>query len=530
MNKKIHIFYLATDLYINFADIFFSSVHRCFPNIHKNICFFSDKKYEYNYNNDYIDSYENILITNLPYPYNVLFKINYMCEYIKNNNINNDDLFLFFDANTYILNNVKDELYNNIYNKLLEYDFIMLTSPWQCGNFENNNQHGEYFKIKNLHYVTYDYSQTSFFGGKISKLLELYEIYNEELENICAFEEIPNMYDQTMLNKIISEHFKFYNKLFSLNIYYDFDELNSMDITLSNIYNKIKNDDLYCYKYSYDSLVNDCFMIQKFNLTYNNKRSKFFLKRDLYAANYTIYCTYHDNKQIDEYNLIDNKYKHFKIFNATEKHDGYDLYYVNKYLAEFCTQYYVWKNNIKSDIVGFCHYRRQHFMTNEIFDEINNNKYYAFEKCRHDFTFNHAYNYGGLGYHIYKLREYIKNKYPNKVDKFNYIFNSTSEVWFCYKELYFCKWEVFDMIMNFVDGYIKFLFNDNRELYEYSEEEYHELTDFLNQTNWDMREDYGKEHKISFEGFFGYPRCLAFMCEFIIAFLFEFFDKEIKEI
>ena len=36
--------------------------------------------------------------------------------------------------------------------------------------------------------------------------------------------------------------------------------------------------------------------------------------------------------------------------------------------------------------------------------------------------------------------------------------------------------------------------------------------------------------KISFEGFFGYPRCLAFMCEFIIAFLFEFFDKEIKEI
>ena len=245
---------------------------------------------------------------------------------------------------------------------------------------------------------------------------------------------------------------------------------------------------------------------------------------------YMIWCTYHDNSQIAEYDLKDDESKHFKIFNGAEKHDGYDIYYANKYINEFCTQYYVWKNNIKSDIVGFCHYRRQHFMTNEILNEINNNKYYAFEKYKHDFTFNQKYNYDGLGYHIDKLREYIKNKYPNKVDKFDYIFNSTSEVWFCYREIYFCKWEVFDMIMDFVDGYIKFLFNDNRELYEYSEKEYDELTYFLNNVNWSIREDYAKEHNMSFDVFFGAPRCLAFMCEFIIAFLFEFFDEEIKGI
>lgn len=47
-----------------------------------------------------------------------------------------------------------------------------------------------------------------------------------------------------------------------------------------------------------------------------------------------------------------------------------NINYANKVLCEMCTMYYVWKNNLYSDFIGFDHYRRQ-FNINDI-DQINN--------------------------------------------------------------------------------------------------------------------------------------------------------------
>ena len=79
------------------------------------------------------------------------------------------------------------------------------------------------------------------------------------------------------------------------------------------------------------------------------------------SNNYTLWCTYHNNNIPKEYNLYETD--NFKLFND----DDYSLTedninYLHDYLGDIVTYYYVWKNNKKSYIIGFCHYRR-HFNT-----------------------------------------------------------------------------------------------------------------------------------------------------------------------
>ena len=67
---------------------------------------------------------------------------------------------------------------------------------------------------------------------------------------------------------------------------------------------------------------------------------------------------YHNDKIIDEYNLS-NLPSYYKLLNLSDTNiEGDNINYLNPYLCELCGYYYIWKNNIYSPYVGFCHYRR----------------------------------------------------------------------------------------------------------------------------------------------------------------------------
>ena len=71
----------------------------------------------------------------------------------------------------------------------------------------------------------------------------------------------------------------------------------------------------------------------------------------------TFWITYHEDKQIEEYELKGSDI--FKLFKGNKEDvDGDNINYLNKFYSEVVTLYYVWKNNIRSRIIGFGHYRR----------------------------------------------------------------------------------------------------------------------------------------------------------------------------
>lgn len=89
-----------------------------------------------------------------------------------------------------------------------------------------------------------------------------------------------------------------------------------------------------------------------------------------------IWCTYHDPSLIEEYDL-ENK----GVYLFYSKDDTLPMKNINdlqEYWCELVTMWYIWQNQIKSDIVGFCHYRR--FFDKIYEDEINEGCCQVYEK------------------------------------------------------------------------------------------------------------------------------------------------------
>lgn len=96
--------------------------------------------------------------------------------------------------------------------------------------------------------------------------------------------------------------------------------------------------------------------------------------------NLKLYCTYHSANLIDEYNLKDDEiHTHFPSYDTSI--NGTNINYTNPILCEVVTLYYVWKNRLFSEFVGFEHYRRK-FDTKNI-SELYYNQCYV-QKLLHD--------------------------------------------------------------------------------------------------------------------------------------------------
>lgn len=246
---------------------------------------------------------------------------------------------------------------------------------------------------------------------------------------------------------------------------------------------------------------------------------------------YKIYCVYHDPKLIDEYNLKETD--NFKLYFTQDENKKYhNLNFVQLFLNEWVAQYYVWKNNLKSDIVGFCHYRRPLYNYINIDDNLLNNindniQYYSFETSNLN-AIDYFYR-SGLGLHVELMKTYINEQYGySYYERYNKLINS-SDYKQTFRELYLCKWDVFCNLISFIDGYIKYLFNkilnlEIKELYEYSLDDFKKLDTYLNTKNWKLKEQYNKDHNLDpYDYYFGSPRCIGFMCELYTGVFFELF-------
>jgi len=155
----------------------------------------------------------------------------------------------------------------------------------------------------------------------------------------------------------------------------------------------------------------------------------------------TIWLTYHDDAQIEQYDLKeDDTIRLFKGNNMEV--EGEKINHLNKFYSEMTTMYWVWKNNIRSNNVGFCHYRRRftHLM------EIEQGECQVMEVINFPFTvFQHykdAHNYNDF----YDIVDILNEKYGEGNKYSEYMLNSKTFVPFC---SFVMKYEDFESLCEF---------------------------------------------------------------------------------
>ena len=173
-----------------------------------------------------------------------------------------------------------------------------------------------------------------------------------------------------------------------------------------------------------------------------------------YINNLTIWCSYHKDELIDKYNL---NYipSYIKLFNTNNLNiDGEHINHLNKSLAEICTYYYVWKNQIYSEYVGFCHYRRFFSLLGK--NCISKYGIYVYEILEKDLNdellnlFNTKNN----------LFEYLKK--INICDQqllYDYFYNNKSII-LPWKISGIFKWDIFNKICDIFFGFLEYEYPD----------------------------------------------------------------------
>ena len=210
-------------------------------------------------------------------------------------------------------------------------------------------------------------------------------------------------------------------------------------------------------------------------LTYENKSNSFVDPSDRSNQNYLIWKAYHDESQKSKYNLQNTD--NIVIFNTTNiGYNGKCFNYLNRFLSEWCCLVYPWLNNIKSNFIGFQHYKR-YFNINKIdFELLKDNTIQYFHSHFPNKTFFNYFtpttDYLNIEAHAYfwnqnecgfkdDLIEFLKVKYPKYLD------GEKNQHEFYGYDIFVCNWEIYCQLAKFLFDYIEFI--NNKYNLEWSE-------------------------------------------------------------
>lgn len=177
-------------------------------------------------------------------------------------------------------------------------------------------------------------------------------------------------------------------------------------------------------------------------------------------------CGHNDSSFIDI--DLDNLNK----FNVNYEFDLPNISYMNKFFNEFVCWYYVWKNNMKSDIVVTAHYSRLP-MVIDIDNILQNNsiQYYFYDKKRNikpfnkikykDYAFieNQIYEYGGPDMLVDDVVEYLKIQSKIPYHKLIQITSLQNSYKFVTREIFAASWETYCDLVEFIYEFIQFIKN-----------------------------------------------------------------------
>ena len=172
--------------------------------------------------------------------------------------------------------------------------------------------------------------------------------------------------------------------------------------------------------------------------------------------NYKIWCTYHRPEIAQEYNLHESE--HFKLFYNDDFNIPEDnINYLHDYLADLGTYYYVWKNNLKSDIVGFCHYSKQFKYVD--YERLEKFGYHSIASSFYDANeiINDIFD-AHRKYLYHAALMYLKYKY--NLDLFQYTIQHPV-ILSSYHNAYMFKWDIFCDVCDLIFGFLDYIFPNN---------------------------------------------------------------------
>ena len=167
-----------------------------------------------------------------------------------------------------------------------------------------------------------------------------------------------------------------------------------------------------------------------------------------------MWCTYHNPQILIDYNLQESK--NFKLFNTddfTLKEDN--INYLHDYLGELTTYYYVWKNKLKSDYVGFCQYRR-HWISIYL-DELEKYGIYAYMNWQSkEPIYKRECGYHKIlnDFYTVNLINYMYHKY--NIDIRNYLFEQENRN-IAYHNMLIYRWDIFEDVCDFAFGFLDYI-------------------------------------------------------------------------
>jgi len=177
-----------------------------------------------------------------------------------------------------------------------------------------------------------------------------------------------------------------------------------------------------------------------------------------------IWKIYHKKEQIKQYNLFENE--RIKLLNVSDLSiNGIHYNQLNPYWNEGVGIIYPYLNNIKSDIIGFQHYRRWYHseLNNLRLNDIINNKIQVFQDREVDHYDDkiQLYKYKALANHMYfwgllyngfydDLIYFLKNNFPQYLESEKAVHNM------CGHSLFVCKWELYVKLAQLILGYMQY--------------------------------------------------------------------------